>query len=239
MRKFSLALMCMLLVSCEMLETSTTAITILVDRTDVQIPVPNSEMLLPFIAIDEDVYDGVILKYQTIGDVDYSPVYQLELPQSSLLENTLQRNAEINRFYGAVDTLFIRENNKAYSYKRSSILFSLVSHLEQLEQLETNNRSLFLLSDLVEFSDIYNSYANSDFVIANPQKVALELKGKVTIPKTSAIDIYVLYFPKTKEENRLFGAWRTVYEELFKDSNCTLHFGIPQTLKINTTSDGN
>ena len=84
--------------SCEYTTPKSTAISILADRTDTYITFPKTNDVLNLLDIDASPNDGVDLKFQNLGHVDFNPTYSVSLKQSSFLDNDYERKSEIKRF---------------------------------------------------------------------------------------------------------------------------------------------
>lgn len=218
--------MVLLLSACEIATPKTTAITILADRTDTKIPKPSIDDILPLQSLEATPNTGIHIVFQNIGDVDYTQVYPLTLASAGVFDNTLQRTSDIRRFVASVDTLLSQQNKQEYDYKRSSILFSVTDHLEKLQEHSVQSNHLILYSDLFEFSDLYDSYANRNIILNNPEKVVEELQQQLTIPNLNSVTLSIKYHPNTPSDNRMFKAWVDIYRLLFKDSGLQIQIGI-------------
>jgi len=230
MKKLLLLLVMILLSSCEITAPKTTALTILADRTDPAIAEPHIEDVLPLLTLEATSKMGVDLRFQNIGDVDYTPVYPLLLPVAGIFDNTLQRKSDITRFIASVDTLMAQQNRAEYYYQHSSILFSVVDHLVKLKEGNADFKYLILTSDLAEFSDLFDSYANMDIVLRDPDKVVSKLKSQLDIPNLREVILYIKYYPSTPSTNRSFKAWCRVYQSLFKESGLKIRIGIDKQI---------
>jgi len=226
MKKLLLLPILLLLDACEITTPKTTAIAILADRTDTTIPKPSIDDILPLLSLESAPGAGAHIVFQNIGDVDYTPVHPLDLASAGLFDNTLQRKSNITRFVASVDTLLSQQNNKEHDYQRSSILFSVTDHLEKLKESSAQSKHLILYSDLSEFSDLYDSYANRDIIANNPEKVVEILQQQLVIDDLNGIALYIKYHPLTPSDNRMFKAWVGIYQSLFKDSGLQVHVGI-------------
>ena len=216
--------------SCENQETNTTAITILADRTDREIAKPEYDAIHPFLNIEDNPNNGIILKLQNIGNTDYNTVQTINIKEGSLLDNSFQRKTEINQFYKATKTLIEKENSENFSYQKSSILYPLIENLKALQE-HKGERILVLYSNLAEFSQVYNSYQKNNRRGENPKYVADLIKTKINIPQVKNTMLYIIYYPKTDVQNSNFKFMLSVYEELFKEAGLKLKIGIENQIK--------
>ena len=51
-------------------------------------------------------------------------------------------------------------------------------------------------------------------------------------PNYKGIDLYIIHYPKTTHENRVFQSMCKVYKETFKDTGLMIHIGIDKQLKL-------
>lgn len=222
-----------LLFSCEAIENSTTAVTVMVDRTDTRITEPTREQVITASGLDTNPGCGILFTYQNIGDMDFNPEINLELVKGSFLDNTLQRKNDVKKFYQKLDTVINLNNAKEYSYNTSSVLLPLVVQLQKLKKKNANNKVLILYSDLQEFSDVFNVYKpqSSKLLLENPNKVALEIKDKMGIDHDfSNITLMLSFYPQTRDQNRRYKGMLKVYQLLFQETGLNIKVGIPNTL---------
>ncbi|WP_139170921.1 hypothetical protein [Lutibacter oricola] len=203
------------------------------DRTDtLTIDKPNVLLVKSLSGLDTDPTFGIDFRFQHIGNTDFNPVYSAKLKPASFLDNNLERKVTTARFYKDIDTLFKSENRRSYSYRSSSILIPLAIQLKKLQQLNTSKKILVLFSDGYECSSLLNVY-NQDRIslLNNPEDLAQKLKKQLELPNDlSDITLYLIYHPKTTEDNRLFSCVCLLYKELFKGSGLNIRIGMEQKL---------
>ena len=232
MRRLTIIPLALLLISCEISSPKTTAITLLADRTDPVITKPSLNDIHPFLDLKANPNTGVEITLQNIGHVDYNPLYRKHLKGSTLLENALQRQTDIKRFYTALDTMITQANTRIYNYQSSSIIVPLVRQLDILSRSKNTNKIVILYSDLAEFSDFFNIYDYSSHLKLQeqPLTVARLFKSKLSIPKLHTVHLHIIYYPKTTPQNRTFHSMLQVYREVFKESGLNIHVGLDQLL---------
>lgn len=230
MKKTIIITLLFFLASCQDTKTSTTAITILADRTDMDIPKPNYNVIQTLFDLEDNPNNGVVLKFQNIGNTDFNPVQSIEIKEGSLLDNSFQRKFDVTEFYKAIGDLIKKENSKNYSFQKSSILFPLIENLKVLQEYK-GSKILVLYSDLAEFSQVCNSYRLGKLNTVNPQTVAKEINAKIEIPNLKNTTLYILYYPNTETQNTHFKFMLSVYKELFKASGLEIKIGIDNQIK--------
>ena len=220
-----------LFASCDQKEHPIIHVSVLADKTDTLISHPELETIKHFFNEKENPYSKFSFKYLTIGNTDYFKGYCLEVEASSMFENTLQRKSTIQKFYKAIDTLLVTESKKQFDFQHSSILTPLIEELNRLSKDTTGKRIVLLYSDLSEASLIYNVYANQNKnSFYEIETVSKKIKGHFEIQDLTDIDLYVLYYPKTTAENKLFRNLCKIYEEIFKEFGLSIHIGIDKQL---------
>lgn len=236
MRGLYLILLLLVTFSCDIDSQEKMSLTALADRTDPHILSPKAEDIKTLIDLEHTPNMAVDIAFQNLGNVDYSPVTRVSIPAYSILDNGLQRTSNIKRFYAKIDSLVLRENIKDYDFHNSSILHPLIDHLNKLNHSGANKKQLLLYSDLMEFSDVFNSYDSRGKLLNDPISVGKELRETLEVPDLQGVRLFLMYYPKTNEHNRLFRAWCEVYRELFKESGLTIEIGGNQ---ISTHDYGN
>ncbi|MBN8640686.1 MAG: hypothetical protein J0L86_02650 [Flavobacteriales bacterium] len=230
MKRTIIITLLLFLASCQDTKTSTTAIAILVDRTDKDIPEPNYKVIQTLLDLEDNPNNGVVLKFQNIGNTDFNPVQSIEIKEGSLLDNSFQRKSDVTEFYKAIGGLIKKENNKNYSFQKSSILYPLIENLKALQE-HNGKRVLVLYSDLAEFSKVYNSYQLNNLKSRSPQMVASDINSKIEIPRIENTTLYVIYYPETDVQNDNFKYNLALYKELFKASGLKIRIGIDNQIK--------
>ena len=211
-----------------------TAITLMIDRTDTIIPSPEPGIVQELINIEASPNNGIIFRFQNIGNTDYNSTYKAVLGDHSVLDNQLIRQAEVGKFFRKIDTLIFRENSHEYHFNTSSIITPLLQQLTTLKNETASEKVAVIWTDLGEISDVYNilTHKNRKMVLNEPTKVVEHFKRQLDIPDLNGVTLYIAHLPKTREQNRMFRGMCKVYEELFKDSGLELHIGLDQQLKL-------
>jgi len=228
MRELYIIILALVTFSCDIDQQKEAALTILADRTDAHILNPEVDDIRALIDLDRSPNMGVNIYFQNLGNVDYSPLSTIAIASFSLLDNELQRKSNIKRFYSEIDSLVVRENARSYDFNNSSILYPLINHLKKLNSSGATKKQLLLYSDLMEFSDIYDSYAGRDNLLKDSKAIGEKLRSSLDIPNLEGVTLFLMYYPETIEQNRLFRAWHSIYRELFNESGLEIYIGINQ-----------
>jgi len=225
-------LIALLVWSCQNDPAQSITVSVLSDKTDSIIPRPELSHIKPFFDDVRFTNGKRQFLYSSITNTNVNMAYESELIAGSMLDNNLQRQSEVKKFYAQIDILLKREASKSKIYHNSSILIPLVSHLENISRIPTSSKVVLLYSDILEASDLLNvyTYAGQQLLLNSPEKVVDKFKSAITISDLSDVELYIIYYPKDLKDNRLFEQMRKVYMELFKDSGLVIHIGLANTI---------
>jgi len=220
--------------SCTTKNDHTTYLTVLADRTDINIQIPEIDAIKKVFDLKINPNQKAEFRFQNIGNTDFNTTYHLGLPSYSVLSNSLQRLSNIRKFYTTIDTLVQKQNRREYNYQSSSIFTPLNKHLKLLSKVTADKKVLLLYSDLTEYSDIFNCYStsNQQLLFKNNELVYRRFREKRSVSDLHDVELYIIYYPKTNAENRLFQSLCTLYQEIFKDTGLKIHIGLDTSLKL-------
>ncbi|TXD64209.1 hypothetical protein ESX12_15975 [Polaribacter glomeratus] len=204
------------------------------DRTDLTIPKPSISQIKYF--FDDELYQNGkrIFRFQTITNTSINKSFGASIAVADPFGNSLQRKADIQKFYLRIDTLFALKNKEKNTYRSSSILNPLLKQLKEIQTSKTTRKVVLLYSDILEASDVFNVYKthNQRLLIKEPNKVVQYIQSQITIPKLEGVELYIIYYPTDRINNRLFEKMTIVYQELFKDSGLKLQIGIENRITL-------
>ncbi|PQJ76494.1 hypothetical protein [Polaribacter glomeratus] len=219
---------------CNNLPTQSISLTVLSDRTDLTIPKPSISQIKYF--FDDELYQNGkrIFRFQTITNTSINKSFGASIAVADPFGNSLQRKADIQKFYLRIDTLFALKNKEKNTYRSSSILNPLLKQLKEIQTSKTTRKVVLLYSDILEASDVFNVYKthNQRLLIKEPNKVVQYIQSQITIPKLEGVELYIIYYPTDRINNRLFEKMTIVYQELFKDSGLKLQIGIENRITL-------
>ncbi len=220
--------------SCSSNDSQLIALSVLADRTEPKyIPVPTIEAVWSLCGLNDNSTTGLNFSFQNIGNTDYNTRYVAQLEPYSILGNSLQRQADVKKLQKKIDTLITQQNLKEYDFQNSNIFLPLVKELEVLSSTPATKKVLLLYSDLSEYSDVFNVYESSErkLLLREHEKVVMQFRSFLNTPDLSGIDLYIIYYPKTPAQNRLFQNLCKVYKEVFNGTGLTIYIGIDKQLK--------
>lgn len=225
---YSICILLMLGISCTNDPVESITLSVLADKTDSLIPSPKTTHIKSFLQ-DETYAEGTRHFYfQSITDANVNIAFHASIPKADPFGNSLRRKAMIDQFFTRIDTLLISNSKMQSEYHSSSILKPLLMQLERIHTATTSQKVILLYSDILEASDVFNVYRkpNQQLLLSHPEKVVEILHSQLTIPKLDNVQLYIIYYPKDRLNNRLFEKMIWVYKELFKNSGLHIHIGI-------------
>ncbi|WP_301401799.1 hypothetical protein [Polaribacter huanghezhanensis] len=204
------------------------------DKTDSLIPSPKSRHINSFFKDLRFSSGKKVFRYLTITDASINEAYQIELPASERLENSLKRKMLKDTFYKQIESLLSVQSEKTRIYDNSSIIKPLITQLQKIQEIGSTRKVLLLYSDILEASDALNVYQekSQSRLLTNPKDVAKELSSKLVVPKLNDVELYIIYYPNNVHNNRLFEKMTEVYQELFKNSGLKITIGIDNSIKL-------
>lgn len=220
--------------SCSNSPKESITLSVLADKTDSLIPKPRLSHITSFLQ-DVKYEQGIRNFYfQSITDANVNTSFYATIPEADPFGNSLQRSANIQKFYKQIDTLIATINEEQITYTSSSILKPLLMQLERVHKTNTSHKVVLLYSDLLEASDVFNVYRkhNQQLLITFPEKVSEIVQSQLDIPNLEDVHLYIIYYPTDRLNNRLFEKMILVYKELFKNSGLKIHIGIDNQIQL-------
>lgn len=211
---------------CQKAPSPSITVSVLSDKTDSTLTRPNIQTIRGF--LDAPMYkEGKrTFFYTTLTNTTVNERYSTKLDAASFWDNTLERKSKEEQFYTDIETLLTKEDQQT-SYSGSSILLPLLEHLKTLKSDREGDTVVLLYSHLLEASELFNGYKESNLLLQHPERVANRLQKKLTLPENlTGIQLYVVYYPHDVVADRRFNAMWEVYRILFKDSGLELHTGL-------------
>lgn len=220
--------------SCTNSPNESIALSVLADKTDSLIPKPKLSHITSFLQDVKYEQGTRNFYFQSITDADVNTSFHATIPEAEFFENSLQRKANISKFFKQIDTLIATVNEAQTAYTSSSILKPLMMQLERVCRANTSQKVVLLYSDLLESSDVFNVYRkpNQQLLLAKPNEVVRLLQSQLKIPKLERVELYIIYYPANRLNNRLFEKMTLVYKALFKNSGLKIHIGIDNQIQL-------
>jgi hypothetical protein len=153
---------------------------LLIDITDRKVSWPDASQVLRLYHCEETPNAECIFRLKRVSDKQLTPVVAYHLGDAKGMEkqNTNDdpqfRDRSILEFYNAVEHAmkeFYTDNDTTQSLRNSECFRAIASELTLLADSKSDNRILIVASDIMEKSNLFDSYASqpSDFkVIGRP-----------------------------------------------------------------------
>jgi hypothetical protein len=195
---------------------------VLVDVTDTHTLLPAVTPFLQLLGLDKNKNKRVDFNLAFTTDKSLTKDYYLKLRSGveTLNDNTLDdefhRDRLVLQFYASLrymlDTVVkCRTQDSTLLYTES--FRSIAKALTQMTHAKVKQNFLFVYSDLVENSDLYNAYAH---LKNSPSKMTKALIGKFDkmddLPNNlQNITVYLLYEPQTRSADLLYKIMSKIY----------------------------
>ncbi len=204
--------------SCDIPKQKT--ILILHDRTAERPYVIDSTGMTALLNLEDNMWQGLVLIYKPIINVDYGPEKKLKLEsEHPLFGNEGMRKQKVGMFKNKVHAIITQDTA---TYSSSSIWIPLWEKIKNLS-LDTNGQTtIYLISDLMEHTNWVSFYDPKTQIELEKQPVIIQTLFRSYMPELSPcsnLKLIIIHQPKSKEENTLFrniikNLYRPICEEL-------------------------
>jgi hypothetical protein len=221
---YPLVTICLLLAACNnrSIEYDTVAVA-MIDQTDRRNVEPTAKSLLAPFKLQEDAWQGLEIKLVAITDKDINRTVTVSLPrQDRLTGNTTIRRAKVAHFIEQMRQALISFHN-VHSMPRSVIFRAIAKRATELKHEQAKHTLLLVYSDLMEHSNV-SFYNQRSFALleTNPLSVERQLVDR-PFTDLSGVNVWLLYAPKTYEENNLYMAAAHFYEHIYTAHHALVH----------------
>jgi hypothetical protein len=206
-------------------QTHTTSVSVLVDKTDTMQSLPDPLKMDGLYDFTSDIWNGAYFSYAPITDVDFNQRQSVVLSSDNLWSgNELKRKREIEKYLKAMDSILEQSGEIKAGRLHSSIYRTVINELARMQTEQVDKRTLLIYSDLQENSDLYNIYTSQgiDKLLSRPEQVKAIFEKAIPIPDLKGIKIYILFEPKTQEDNRVFNSMSSIYKNILAAHGATV-----------------
>ena len=207
-----------------------TAIIVIIDPTNKKQIWPTANPILKLYTLERFPNAECSFELLSITDKKLNPSFHSYLADNNTteLENTEDdpqfRNKKIVQFYGLVRDNF----NDAYSFfdttqprSYSECWLTITKGLSELTQKKADSKYLIIASDLMEKSDILNTYIECGR--SSVQTIAQKLQKVYPVPTDlHGITVYIVYQPKDRNDDSRFNKMFEVYKSLLGSNGAIL-----------------
>lgn len=209
----------------------TTAVWVLHDISDTMLRPPTPTDINALLKPTTNIWSGMEVYSRVINDKSINPMHRYVLPPADrLLENEDFRRAKVNRFTKMVsDSLGSLSPHGIILYKKSIILESISSTIQNIRANHASSKHLIVYSDLRE--NHYLNFYEAETLKAieqSPEKVAEIIETHYPLPDMAGINIWLVYQPKDYHDNNTYMLIAHFLEKLFTAKGASVH--ITQTV---------
>ncbi|MBL7771722.1 MAG: hypothetical protein JNM95_02530 [Chitinophagaceae bacterium] len=122
--------------------------------------------------------------------------------------------------------------------KETQCYHRIVSELEYLSSLKAKRKVMIITSDVIENSELLRGYSSDLYhlMINDRNKAVQEIAEKFSddesIPnKLSGIDVYILFNPRTKEDDIRFDVFSSAYKQMIEENHGRVFIKSSQNIK--------
>ncbi len=206
------------LYSCNTDDKNAIAISVVVDKTDTLLALPDKQSIVQRLQMDDD-WEGRIFRAQTITDVYPNPVWEVSVNSACVYLSNLYDRERVNaEFESGVDTALKDIQAIPPGRNSSSIYISLSRELWHLHEINAKRKVLVVYSDLMEFSSTASFYDTPmlEQLNNNPQLVQQKFEKVAPLPDLRGIEVFIIFQPKDKEESQQFDVVSEFYRSLLQ-----------------------
>lgn len=217
----------------EMPKTESTVVTVMFDITSEQKAKPDFTSIMPLLGLHSNEWNGSVYRIQPITDVGMNVVKEASIaPENSWLNNSFDRDSEVNTFYHQVQQLISDSSQEAIGRAHSDIYVALATELNYLSSISANHKVLLAYTDLQENLPDFSVYRKTDLdlLLQSPDKLKAYYLKKVPLNNLSGIELYLLYQPDGIADDNLYRAISGFYKSLLES------YGAKVTIEANLSN---
>lgn len=196
------------------------ALHILLDETDHHKVLPTLDVISELLLMDDNIWQGVRLKFSLINQFSQGSEYLLTLKQVSragtLLEDEVTRTKQVREFLSQMDSILTVVVPDSTTQNHSFIYGKILSEVTELASSPMSRKILLVYSDLIENSHILNGYS-LDITSANAQKKVIKaFEDYGSLSSLDGIEIWLIYQPTSINTDQRFVFFSGIYKKLFE-----------------------
>jgi hypothetical protein len=232
MKKYSLISLLTLVLACNQKPISphgsnagpgSTTVSLVIDVTDPRSYLPPPDAVLAQYQCKQNPDAECIFRLRAITDMRLSAIQSLRLPDAlsgdfkNKDDDSQFRARGILAFYNSVRSMLHKlyaQFDSIRTLKNSECFRIIANELSFLSQSKSTRRILLVASDLLEKSDLLDSYRED---ISNSQKVAHKLDSAGLLPRSlTGISVVFVFSPRNRLEDQQFYALSEAYKALME-----------------------
>lgn len=202
-----------------------TLISILIDRTNEMPLKPEANTLVSLTGIYADKWVGSRVEISEISNKDINNSFVAVInDESSINGNNTIRDAKIIRFKNDITTAITNAYKDSIIELDHSIIWkTVVTKLNKLSKSGFNKKICIIYSDLLENGTL-NFYdpATRNTISNNPDAIKQEFLKMIPLDDFTGVDIHLMFYPSSYEENNLFMAIVKIYKDILEEHHATV-----------------
>lgn len=205
------------------------AISVLIDVTDPKLTWPEPNQVLQLFNCEQNPTAEFTFRLKAISDKRITPLITYHLADASTTDkrndqhDPQNRNRNIAAFYNSVRTamgVFYSNTDTSHSKQNSECYRAISDELTFLSKDTSERRSLLLFTDIMERSDVMDSYLED---LSDPSKIAAHLDSfQPRIPDLKGIIVIFVFNPRNRKEDKEFNNMVEAYKSLFQKKGATV-----------------
>ena len=236
--KTCLLLLLLTLFSCNRKKHHLARVTVsmLFDISDTNRIIPDPNSLLSLYNFKENICHAVTFRKSYISDIENTGEEEFSLEDRIIEEKAGNyyddpnfRKKQIVSFQQDIANALANISLYKYSEKPETKCFEKVCmELNKLKKCPGTEKYLIISSDMIEHSNIYNGYNSELYETLNlDEKKGMEMIldefDDDDLPSNlKGISVYILFEPKTTNEDMLFKAFTAVYQKLLEERGASV-----------------
>ncbi|MCK9404395.1 MAG: hypothetical protein M0Q26_13475 [Chitinophagaceae bacterium] len=201
---------------------------VLIDKTDTLPIAPTLEEILLPIHLEENKWNHIRLRTQSISDFDYNHISDLELPtRITIISNPIERDKEIKSFTLKIDSAITNISKQPSGRPKSSIYRSVMLEANRIGSMDAKIKALIVYSDLFENSSIFSIYdtASRTKLKSNPNEIKNRFMQAIKPGNLQNVKVYFVFKPYSSLTNEYFMLTSTLFKSILEDAGATVYIG--------------
>ena len=201
--------------------------TVIIDKTDSFLATPDIHEIGTPIQIDENQWNGINLRIQTISNLDFNKIIDVRLPsRNAIFSNPDERDREVKAFTQRTANVIDSINREEIGKPKSSIYRSVVTELNWLASQRAAKKIAVIYSDLSEnsFFSIYKP-KDRNLLKTHPDQVKNLFEQAAKPADLTGSEVHFVFRPKSEIENDNFSLMAQVFKSILESAGAKVYIG--------------
>ena len=206
-------------------------VVMLIDESDPLRLKPDADEISSQLGLKQDIWQGIKVLITYISDKDINTEKVISLEKAAMLSGNKQlRTLQVEHFKKELRAALSGAHTSG-SLNNSIIYRTVARHLNELSASTAKSKYLMLYSDLMENDEIsfYNP-ATLSLLRTHPDVIRQRLERTIKLRNLTGIQVWLLYEPKSFNENNTYMAAANLYKQMLEAKGATVH--IANTLNL-------